>query len=112
MIIFYTHQWWLFDVLSVIQRYFVLEHDVVQRPALVSSGYFLFHRREESLWVEETSHPKLRWFFPEHPRRDLTVPVQQLVEPKTDGRRSPRGSQPMCRDAAVVQVIQCFRQNL
>lgn len=60
----------------VVQRYFVLEHDVVQRPAFVCPGYFLLHRREESLWVEETSHPKLRRFFLEHPRRDLAVSVQ------------------------------------
>jgi len=51
----------------------------------VSPRYFLFHRRQEPLWVEETGHPKLSGLFSEDPCRDLAVPVQQLVEPKTDG---------------------------
>jgi len=96
----------------MVHRYFVLEHNVVKRPTFVSPGYFLFHSRQEPLRVEETGHPKLSRLFPEHPRRDLVVPVQQLVKPKTYCRRRPRGPQPVCRDAAVVQVIQCIGQNL
>ena len=68
----------------------VVEVDKIKGPALVSAGHFLSHGRQESLWVEEASHPEyVRPAFKD-PREELAVTVKKVREPEAKGSGLPR----------------------
>ena len=66
-----TFAGWRSDILLHHLGHVVIEYNCVQRPALVSSGDLLTHRRQKTLWVEESSHP-------EHIRSTFEQPAAEL----------------------------------
>ena len=61
------------DVLEVVLGDIVGEGDGIERPTLVHSGDFLSHGGQETLRVEESSHPERLWSTFEAPRAELEI---------------------------------------
>ena len=77
--------WWSGDVVLVHARHIVVHHHRVQGPALVCPRHLLPHGRHKALWVEEARHPEAAGPAIKHPATELSVSLQQLSVPETDG---------------------------
>ena len=62
----------------------------VHLHAYIPLGLYLSHGREESLWIEESSHPKCFGPALKYPCPELLISLQQLRVPEANGRRVPR----------------------
>ena len=82
-----------------------LANDTVEGPSFVESGNFLPHCSEEPLRVEEASYPENFGSSMEDPLFELSVPFQQLSEPKTKSSRSPGGFLPLFWNSTHIGLL-------
>ena len=62
----------------------IVQYNRVESPSLVRPCHLLPHSRQESLRIEEPSHPEDMWPTMEDPREKLTVAFDKLSEPEAE----------------------------
>lgn len=84
----------------------IVEYHAVQGPALVGSGDLLPHGSQEALWIEEAGHPEDVRSTLKTPGVELGIPLDQVSEPETKGRRLPRDLLPTLRHPGIIDVVE------
>ena len=123
------------DVLLAHLGEVIVDHHTVQGPALVGSGHLLSHGRHKTLRIEKAGHPEGGGSSIKHPGSELSVSLQQLSVPETNGggvpgdlsRREKRiimmqlrdpedifktHFTPRCRHFSIIDTVQSILQVL